>query len=116
MNNVLSYQHLTQILTISCALFVFYQGYKCVKKYDSDPKTTHVSIKKAESHPDVTICPKNVEKMYNKNLEKCNLTYDDYFKGRKWIGNDSCKDPKKVWDMMVGGITDLIMFSGPAKP
>ena len=108
--------HLTQILTLSCAVFVLFQGYKCVKKYDSAPTTTHVSIKKATSHPEVTICPKNVKKMYNKNLEKCNLTYDDYFKGRKWIGNDSCKDPKKVWDMMVGGITDLIMFSGPAKP
>ena len=103
--------HLTQILTLSCAIFVLFQGYKCVKKYDSAPTTTHVSIKKAAYHPEVTICPKNAKKVYNENLEKCNLTYNDYTYKNKWIGNDNCKAPKKVWETMVGGMNNVIFIA-----
>ena len=101
-------EYLTHIITLCCAVFVFLQGCKCVMKYDSFPTSTDVSIKKAETYPEVTICPLST-KLYNEYLQKCNLTDFDYFEDLKWVGNGSCQDPKILWDTMVRS-KDLIVF------
>ena len=96
------------MITFACLSFVLYQSHKCLLKYYSSPKSADVSIQKAESHPEVTLCPKDLT-VYNDYLKKCNLSNDDYFVKHKWIGNDSCKDPKILWNTMVGNINDWIM-------
>ena len=97
------------MVTFACLSFVLYQSHECWLKYYTLPKSTDVSIQKAESYPEVTLCPKDL-KVYNDFLQKCNLSYSDYFSSYKWTGNDSCKDPQILWNTMVGNIKDLIML------
>ena len=96
------------MVTFACLSFVLYQSHECWLKYYTLPKSTDVSIQKAESYPEVTLCPKDL-KVYNDFLQKCNLSYSDYFSSYKWTGNDSCKDPQILWNTMVGNINDLVI-------
>ena len=97
------------MVTSACLSFVLYQSNECWLKYCASPKSTDVSIQKAELYPEVTICPHNLQ-IYTSFLQSCNLTYQNYFSQYRWTGNGSCKDPKVLWNSMVGTINDFIMF------
>ena len=97
------------MVSLSCATFVVYQGYKCWTKYETVPKTTHVSIEKSKLYPDVTFCP--TFDFYSRRQNECNISATEYFYYIPWQGNsDPCKDPIKVHEQIVGTIKNLIQF------
>ena len=49
------------MVTFACLSFVLYQSHECWLKYYTLPKSTDVSIQKAESYPEVTLCPKDLK-------------------------------------------------------
>ena len=98
---------LSFLVSLSCATFVVYQGYKCWTKYETVPKTTHVSIEKSQWYPDVTFCP--TFDFYSRRQNECNISATEYFYYIQWQGDtDQCKDPIKVHEHIVGTIKDLI--------
>ena len=64
------------MITFGCLTFVLYQSRKCLLKYYTFPKSADVSIQKAESYPEVTICPKDLT-FYNDYLKQCNLSFEN---------------------------------------
>ena len=98
-------KYVSLLISLSCASFVFYQGYKCWIKYKAIPKTTHVSIEKAARYPDVTFCPSF--DFYRKNTE-CNISAESYFFRNQWKGTQNCSDPIKLHKSIVGDVTDLV--------
>ena len=76
------------LINIACLIFVLYQAQKCVRKYEGTFQSVDVSIERASKHqyPELTFCPKGSQVVVQK-LQRCNLTFNDYFYKNDWIGN-----------------------------
>lgn len=98
-------KYLSILISLSCASFVLYQGYKCWTKYKAIPKTTHVSIEKATRYPDVTFCS-SVD-FFRRNND-CNISAHSYFTQNQWTGTLNCSDPIKLHNSLVGDVKDLV--------
>ena len=92
MKKAIIVEAISYIFTLGCFVFVMYQACSCLHKYLAKPKSTDVTIDLASKHayPAITFCLDDTS-IFGEVLQTCNLTYDDYFKGNKWLG--SCKDP-----------------------
>ena len=99
------------LLAITCCGFALYQTVQCIKKYQTFPKLTEVSIAKASKYeyPELTICSIDFSD-FSKKLEKCNLTREQYLIKFMWAGNgsDECTDPEQLYLKLAGKPSDLI--------
>ena len=100
------------LLTLSCFSFVIYQTEKCITKYQENPTSTHVTIAKASKHsyPDLTFCRQDSWPVITERLEKCDLTYFNYYNDYQWsgMGIENCTDPEKLYQNIVDQVTDVI--------
>ena len=116
-------QEFTILLTLSCLIFVAYQAQKCIQKFKENPRSTDVSIEKAAKHsyPDLTFCHTKIPlfvystvsgttNLFKQQLKKCGLTMQNYLLEQKWVGNDSCPDPKELYLDGVGNVSDLVQY------
>ena len=98
---------------LACFIFVMYQGCQCLSKYLGNPKSTDIKIDLASKHsyPAVTICFESGTSIFDPILHECNLTFNDYFVGNKWIGNQSieiCRDPAKLNRKLIELLSDVM--------
>ena len=94
------------LIEISCLIVVIVQTYRSASKYAQHPLGTRIKIIEGRqgTYPDVTICPL-YETDFSNILEKCNLTYEEYFSDGIWHNqNDEfenyCSDPKELYQKM----------------
>ena len=92
-------EFLSYIFMLACFIFVMYQGCQCLSKYLGNPKSTDIKIDLASKHsyPAVTICFESGTSIFDPILHECNLTFNDYFVGNKWIGNQSIEICRRNW-------------------
>ena len=86
-------------LCIICSSFVAYKGYKCVKKYRSEPESVDIRYEFTGDiqFPSLTFCP-NPLQLKEEVLISCNLTLNDYVSNYKWVGSgsDACSNPQML--------------------
>ena len=107
------YNSVSFLLNLGCLAFVIYQTTKCIQKFIRGPKSTDVSMQEASlyPYPAITMCYKDPGPIYNETLQKCNLSWDDYYNNAKFIGvgtEDFCQYPAKLYSIMTGNSSSLI--------
>ena len=97
---------------MACTTFVAVRGYKCVTKYLTEPQSNRISYRfnSGVAFPAITFCPFDEPGFKISELDKCQLTQDDYFTAGQWIGknnNSNCSDPKILYNTLIPKIEDL---------
>ena len=100
------------IFFIACATYVAVRGYKCFIKFLRKPQSNHISYEFTPKviFPSISFCPAEEFQIKIEELNKCNLTVDDYFTSGQWIGkseNPNCKDPKILHQNLMPKLKDL---------
>ena len=69
------------------------RGYECFNKYLKKPQSSKISYKfnARLPLPLILFCPDDSNMFNFEQLNKCNLSYDDYFENGQWVGKS--KDP-----------------------
>ena len=97
-------------LCIMCTSFVAHKGYKCIKKYKSEPESVDIKYEFTGDiqFPSLTFCP-NPLKLKEDVLISCNLTLNDYVSNNRWIGSGSnaCSNPHRLKNQISPNIEDL---------
>ena len=100
------------IFFMACTTFVAVRGYKCVAKYLTEPQSNGISYRfnSKVAFPAIAFCPFEEPGFNIAELDKCQLTQDDYFTTGQWVGknnNSNCKDPKILYKTLMPKIEDL---------
>ena len=90
---------------IACATYVAIRGYKCFVKYSTEPQSNRISYKfnARVIFPSISFCPTEEYRFKVEELNKCELSTDDYFIFGQWIGkskNSNCTGMEKRYSRM----------------
>ena len=71
-------------LFLGCAAYVVVRGYDCFLKYLGKPQSSRISYKfnSRPTFPSISLCPSENFRFKNEVLQNCQLSKDEYFKGK----------------------------------